>query len=308
MMSHMQLFVGWSAIVCGVGFEDQDATVLLQTKNVQEHLRHSAGNFVYDSDGAQTHNYDEVWEIPDVDSCLFTKAWKACSQYKTEAKVQAACNENPDCRGYFVYNAQSYGLNTTQIISYVLLHKRFIPQPRYGYLVYGLGTPSPKVLHVFAKDAASDLVKLGVSKAKYDYTGGLCRRCRGFGSLYQNEEDAQALCKFVGAHCVGYFVHRYWYQAVGFGIKNSEMSLMLKRRLPLVIEPIKAGATPAAKRAAKKAARKAARADKVAARAEKVAAKAAKTAASKREATLRCQNGVSSQWVDWCQCSLDGAC
>jgi len=293
-MSHMKLFVGWSAIVCGVEFEDEDATVLLQTKIVQEHMHHSVGNFLYDSDGAQIHNYDEVWEIPDVDSCW---DWYKCS-YKTEAEVQAACSEKKECRGYFAHNVQKY-VTRTPIIEYALLNKRSV----FSKLVYGFGTPSPNVLHVFAKDAASDLVKLGVSKAKYDYTGGSCRSCALFGGKYLTEEDAQAACNFFGANCIGYFDRTYGYFLVGFGFKRSKFgSLMLKSRV--VIEPTKAGATPAAKKAAKKAAK----AEKKAAGAEKKAAKAAKTAAVKRASLFLCQNGVTSTRVDWCQCSLDGAC
>jgi len=220
MVSHLTLFAVWSAIVCGGEYDDEDATVLLQTKIVQEHMR-------YNSDGAQVHKYDEVWEIPNASGCTYTAYCTGvpdchhCSQpsahctdktkaecaisntFKTEAEAQSACKG--DCQGYYSDSFQGFHY---QILG------RGHPSPRGRY---GFGAPNSEILHVFAKDAGSDLEKLGVSKVKYDYTKGSCKphHCSDFGSEYLNAEDAQAACNFVGAHCLGYFrrstkPNHYW--------------------------------------------------------------------------------------------------
>jgi len=303
----MNLFVVWCGIVCGVEFDDEDVTVLLQTKIVQEHVSHSVASVQHKSDVAQfakSPNYDEVWELPYVDRCS-PHRWKypipGCS-FKTETEAQAACNGNPDCQGYYASgewkvfdNDKVIDWYSAEVWNYFLLLRR-----ARSWAFYGFGAPTSKVLHVFAKDAGSDLVKLGVSKAKYDYTAGECKRCAQFGIRYLTSGDAQAACDFVGAHCVGYWKSispgssdnrsRIWldpglldgYFLLGFGLTKFStkdvnariQSVMLKGRGP-VIAPTKAGATKIAKRAAKKAAK----AEQLAA---VKASKAAKTAAMKR--------------------------
>jgi len=235
--------------------------------------------------------YDEVWKLPKVE-------YIAAFEYKTEAAVRAACDDSANCPGYWVAGTDG------TIVKYVT----FV----HGSRTFGIGSPNAGVLHVFAKDAPSDLVKLGVSDAKYDYAEGKSTACTYFGRKYPSEADAQAACNFVGTPCIGYWKGGPTYILLTSGTRTFAKgspnagveSVMLKgnEQATKPTKPTKAEAAAAkkAKNKAEQAARKAARIEKKVARVAAQAVKKAARAAKKAARSLLSQT-EGKPWKPWAE-------
>lgn len=210
-------------------------------------------------------DYSEVYMLPNVE---YIKS----QNFKTEAEVQDACNANDDCPGYWVSG-------TDDVISqYVAFVK--------GSRAFGLGAPNKNVLHVFAKNAASDLLKLGASDTKYDYAEGALSNAEYFGRNYGSEANAQAACHWVGQPCLGYWkgganyvLFRQGTRSFKKGSPNAGVeSVMVKGDAQDAAPTQTQAEANKAFWAAKKAARKEKKAAKIAAREEKKAARKEKKA------------------------------
>lgn len=221
--------------------------------------------------------YAEVWRLPNVD-------YAPKDQYKEEADVIAACDASEDCPGYWVTTSDDLG-------PYIAFSK--------GSRTFGLGAPNENVAQVFAKNAGSDLVKLGVSKKLSSYTEGELATAEYFGVWMSDEKEAQARCNYVGAPCLGYFKGQKGYvlcrdgkRTFKKGSPSSVTSVMVKGEAAKPTKEEKKAARKAervAKKGVKKGAKKAAESTKKSARdgvkADKKAARKAERA--KQEAARK---------------------
>lgn len=210
--------------------------------------------------------YAEVWRLPNVD-------YSPKDEYKEEADVIAACDASADCPGYWATTSDTMG-------PFIAFSK--------GSRTFGLGAPNENVAQVFAKNAASDLVKLGVSKELNSYTEGELAAAEYFGLWMLDENEAQGRCNYVGAPCLGYFKGAKGYvlcrdgkRTFKKGSPSTVTSVMVKGDAAKLTQEEKKAARKAervAKNGAKKASRKIVESDKKAARAAKKAAKKTKAA------------------------------